>query len=179
MTGVQTCALPISALVIELDHNALFHALRKEAFHSSILDLEIDGKATFPNMPVVPYNGMVWCPETEYGSFIARRNGKVYLTGNTYRDEMQCTALMQLSQVGLQFDENKSNNPFAYYSSVLGNAFTRVLNLEKKNQSLRDDILEQAGLMPSFTRQEKWHQPQDDATALTISEMSKTKKIRL
>jgi large subunit ribosomal protein L25 len=31
--------------VIELDHNALFHALRKEAFHSSILDLEIGGKA--------------------------------------------------------------------------------------------------------------------------------------
>jgi large subunit ribosomal protein L25 len=28
-----------------LDHNALFHALRKEAFHSSILDLEIGGKA--------------------------------------------------------------------------------------------------------------------------------------
>ena len=33
------------ALAIELDHNALFHALRKEAFHSSILDLEIGGKA--------------------------------------------------------------------------------------------------------------------------------------
>lgn len=30
---------------IELDHNELFHALRKEAFHSSILDLEIDGSA--------------------------------------------------------------------------------------------------------------------------------------
>ena len=30
---------------IELDHNDLFHALRKEAFHSSILDLEIDGAA--------------------------------------------------------------------------------------------------------------------------------------
>ncbi|CAM3709829.1 50S ribosomal protein L25/general stress protein Ctc [Polynucleobacter brandtiae] len=30
--------------VIELDHNALFHALRKEAFHSSILDLDVDGK---------------------------------------------------------------------------------------------------------------------------------------
>ena len=28
---------------IELDHNTLFHALRKEAFHSSILDLELDG----------------------------------------------------------------------------------------------------------------------------------------
>ncbi len=31
-------------LPIKLDHNALFHALRREAFHSSILDLEIDGK---------------------------------------------------------------------------------------------------------------------------------------
>lgn len=29
---------------ITLDHNALFHALKKEAFHSSILDLEIEGK---------------------------------------------------------------------------------------------------------------------------------------
>ena len=31
--------------VIELDHNALFHALRKESFHSSILDLEVGGKS--------------------------------------------------------------------------------------------------------------------------------------
>jgi large subunit ribosomal protein L25 len=28
---------------IELDHNALFHALRKEAFHSSVLTLDVDG----------------------------------------------------------------------------------------------------------------------------------------
>jgi large subunit ribosomal protein L25 len=29
---------------VELDHNALFHALKKEAFHSSILDIEVAGK---------------------------------------------------------------------------------------------------------------------------------------
>ncbi len=29
--------------MIELDHNALFHALKKEAFHSSILDMELAG----------------------------------------------------------------------------------------------------------------------------------------
>jgi large subunit ribosomal protein L25 len=28
---------------IELDHNALFHALKKEAFHSSILEMELNG----------------------------------------------------------------------------------------------------------------------------------------
>src|SRR3954468_19897171 len=31
--------------LIELDHNALFHALKKEAFHSTILDMELGGKA--------------------------------------------------------------------------------------------------------------------------------------
>jgi large subunit ribosomal protein L25 len=30
-------------VTISLDHNALYHALKKEVFHSSILDLEIDG----------------------------------------------------------------------------------------------------------------------------------------
>ncbi len=30
--------------MIELDHNALFFALKKEAFHSSILDMELNGK---------------------------------------------------------------------------------------------------------------------------------------
>lgn len=32
-------------VAIELDHNSLFHAMRNETFHSSILDLEIDGKS--------------------------------------------------------------------------------------------------------------------------------------
>lgn len=31
-------------LNIAVDHNALYHALKKETFHASILDLEIDGK---------------------------------------------------------------------------------------------------------------------------------------
>ena len=31
--------------LIELDHNALWYALKKEAFHSSILDMELNGKS--------------------------------------------------------------------------------------------------------------------------------------
>lgn len=31
-------------VAITLDHNALYHALKKEVFHSSILDLDVDGK---------------------------------------------------------------------------------------------------------------------------------------
>jgi large subunit ribosomal protein L25 len=32
--------------LIELDHNALWHALKKEAFHSSILDMELAGQTS-------------------------------------------------------------------------------------------------------------------------------------
>ena len=73
--------------------------------------------------------------------------------GYTYNDEMQSQALMQLSQIGLQFDESKSDNPFAYYTAAITNSFTRILNIEKKNQAIRDDLLELNGMMPSFTRQ--------------------------
>lgn len=111
------------------------------------------GKLHHPNEPTTYYKGQVWCPKTDYGSFMARRNGTVYLTGNTYNDEMQNQALLQLSQVGLQFDESKSNNPFAYYTATITNSFTRILNVEKRNQSLRDDILEMNSLNPSYTRQ--------------------------
>lgn len=112
-----------------------------------------EGKITHPNNPTVDYHGTVWCPETEYGCFLARRNGKAYLTGNTYNDEMRSQALLQLSQIGLQFDESKSQNPFAYYTAAITNSFTRVLNIEKRNQNIRDDILEMNGLNPSYTRQ--------------------------
>lgn len=73
--------------------------------------------------------------------------------GYSYRDEMESAALLQLSEVGLKFNEDRSDNPFAYYTQVLQNSFTRVLNLEKRNQNIRDDILQDGGYLPSFGRQ--------------------------
>lgn len=73
--------------------------------------------------------------------------------GYTYNDEMKGQAILQLAQIGLQFDESKSNNPFAYYTAAVTNSFVRVINLEKRNQNIRDDILEMNDLNPSYTRQ--------------------------
>lgn len=83
--------------------------------------------------------------------------------GYTYVDEMRGQALLQLSQIGLQFNEAKSQNPFAYYTAAINNSFTRVLNLEKRGQNIRDDLLEQAGLDPSWTRTfgAEWESIQD------------------
>ena len=73
--------------------------------------------------------------------------------GYTYNDEMRGQAILQLAQIGLQFDESKSNNPFAYYTAAVTNSFVRVINLEKRNQNIRDDILEMNDMNPSHTRQ--------------------------
>jgi hypothetical protein len=75
--------------------------------------------------------------------------------GYTYNDEMQGQAILQLTQIGLQFDESKSNNPFAYYTAAVTNSFVRIINIEKRNQNIRDDIMEMNDMMPSFTRQNK------------------------
>jgi len=42
--------------LIELDHNALWHALKKEVFHSSILDLEVAGKSPQVLLRAVQYH---------------------------------------------------------------------------------------------------------------------------
>lgn len=72
--------------------------------------------------------------------------------GYTYNDEMRGQAILQLTQIGLQFDESKSDNPFAYFTAAVTNSFVRVINIEKRNQNIRDDILEINGMNPSYSR---------------------------
>jgi hypothetical protein len=86
--------------------------------------------------------------------------------GYTYNDEMRGQAILQLTQIGLQFDESKSDNPFAYYTAAVTNSFVRIINIEKRNQNIRDDILEMNGMNPSWTRQNSG--PGGGGTPITV-----------
>ena len=88
-----------------------------------------------------------------YMMLVDRYSRRTNWRGYTYLDEMKSHALLQLSQIGLQFNEAVSDNPFAFYTTTIKNCFTRVLNLEKRNQNIRDDILVMNGANPSYTRQ--------------------------
>jgi large subunit ribosomal protein L25 len=51
-----------AATLIEIDHNALWHAIKKEAFHSSILTMELDGaehKVLLRDLQMHPYKQQV------------------------------------------------------------------------------------------------------------------------
>lgn len=75
--------------------------------------------------------------------------------GYTFIDEMRSQALLQLTQIGLQFDESRSTtpNPFAYYTAAVNNSFKRVWAVEKKSQNIRDELLIMNNKTPSYTRQ--------------------------
>jgi len=50
------------AKMIELDHNALWHALKKEAFHSSVLSMDIGGtenKVLLRDVQIHPYKQLI------------------------------------------------------------------------------------------------------------------------
>ena len=106
---------------------------------------------------------------TMFMLLVERYSQRANWRGYTYVDEMKGQSLLQLSSMGLQFNEAKSNNPFAYYTQALTHSFTRVLNLEKKNQNIRDKILVEKGLSPSYSKQieheEKQRKMREEARA--------------
>lgn len=73
--------------------------------------------------------------------------------GYSYAEDMQGHAVVQLTQVGLQFNELFSENVFAYYTQSIKNAFTIIFNQEKIAQTTRDNLLIEQMKSPSWTRQ--------------------------
>ena len=90
--------------------------------------------------------------------------------GYTYNDEMKGQAI-PTTQIGLQFDE-PTQQSFAYYTAAVTNSFVRIINIEKRNQNIRDDILEMNHMNPSFTRQNQgtWERQVKEANKTTEKE---------
>lgn len=76
----------------------------------------------------------------------------------TYLDDMKGQALVQLSHAALKFDESKSDNPFAFYTTCIRHCFIKILKDEKKNRQIRDELLTNAGMSASYSFQEDFHE---------------------
>ncbi|MGI0076473.1 MAG: hypothetical protein ACREAU_03600 [Nitrosopumilaceae archaeon] len=71
--------------------------------------------------------------------------------GYTYNSDMQSAALLMLVKNWSSFNPAVSENPFAFYTQIIKNAFIQVLNIERKHRDIRDELLIKKGLTPSFT----------------------------
>lgn len=100
--------------------------------------------------PTIQYKGTIWCPQTEYGTFVCRRNGTVYITGNTYNEDMQGYAMLMLARTWQSFNAEKGSNPFAFFTQCVKHSFVQYLNQEKRHRNIRDTLMVQQGLSASF-----------------------------
>ena len=71
--------------------------------------------------------------------------------GYTFNEDMQAYAMMMLCKTWVGFNPEKSDNAFAYYTQSIKNSFKQFLNREKVQRVVRDELLVDKGLNPSFT----------------------------
>lgn len=71
--------------------------------------------------------------------------------GYSYVEEFKSAGLLRLVQTGLNFDESRSDNPFAYWTQILKNSFVREINVEREQHQIRDEKLIQLGQTPSHS----------------------------
>ena len=65
----------------------------------------------------------------------------------SYRDEMICDGIENCLQYIENFNEEKSNNAFAYITQIIYFAFLRRLQKEKKQQAIKQKAIMESGIL--------------------------------
>lgn len=73
----------------------------------------------------------------------------------SFREDMVSIAVVNLCANWYKFDPEKSDNPFAFYTTAAYRSFLQYLADEKKHREIRDVLLVEAGANPSFSFQDK------------------------
>lgn len=87
----------------------------------------------------------------------------------TYNEDMQAYAMMMLVRTWRSFKPEKSNNPFAFFTQCVKNSFIQFLNSEKRHRTLRDELMVNQGLNPSYTYQLE-HEQRNEERKLELHE---------
>lgn len=91
----------------------------------------------------------------ELAKMLMMMSDKFFSKGNyrnyTFNDELRCEGLAALVYAVLRFNETRSQNPFAYLTTCLSNAGNKILNREKRQRVIRDELLVMHGARGSHT----------------------------
>lgn len=75
--------------------------------------------------------------------------------GYSFREDMVSFAVVNLCANWYKYDPEKSDNPFAFYTTAAYRSFLQYLADEKKQRNIRDQLLVDSGASPSFSFQER------------------------
>lgn len=68
----------------------------------------------------------------------------------SYNEDMQAYAMYMLVKTWHKFNDELYFNAFAFYTQCVKHSFKQYLNMEKKHRTIRDLLLIDSGLNPSF-----------------------------
>ena len=80
----------------------------------------------------------------------ARYAKKGNFVNYSYNEDMQAYAMMMLVRTWNSFNPEKSDNPFAFFTQCVKHSFIQYLNQERKQRDVRDILLIDQGLNPSY-----------------------------
>lgn len=67
-----------------------------------------------------------------------------------YNDDMQSYAMLMLVRTWKSFNPDKGSNPFAFFTQCIKHSFIQYLNQEKRQRNIKDQLLVDMGMTPSF-----------------------------
>jgi len=80
---------------------------------------------------------------------------KPNFSGYTYKQEMISDGIIDCIAAVDNFDPDKTNNPFAYFTQIAWNAFIRRIHKEKKQAYIKHKNFENSGIMDELYDQQE------------------------
>lgn len=90
----------------------------------------------------------------------------------TYNEDMQGYAMLMLVKTWDSFNPEKSENPFAFFTQCIKNSFIQYLNYERRQRDIRDEILVDVGMTPSYNYQMEYEEEEEGFATFTPSSLS-------
>lgn len=127
-----------------IDNTKFLEAIKKH--RENVKDAEYSGK----EIPKIPdYIGRCIL---DISTNLARRPN---FNGYTYKDEMISDGYEHCIRYFYNFDPEKSNNPFGYFTTIIYYAFLRRLEAEKKQSRIKSGMIINSGLFNMLVAQQE------------------------
>jgi len=77
------------------------------------------------------YNGIIWCPETSHGTFICKRNDKIFITGNSRATYLYEVEHVPIEQIQILLGHSSINTTMIYTKINPISVFDRIKEIKE------------------------------------------------
>ena len=124
------------------------HYVNNKEFLAAIIDYKqqiVDAEELGKPKPRIPnYIGECFLKIATHLSY------KPNFVNYMFKDDMVCDGIENCVQYITNFNPEKSQNPFAYFTQIIHYAFLRRIQREKKQMEIKNKILERSGYEEVF-----------------------------